>query len=370
MLFMQYPNASAYKDRHGKVRWRFRHKGKTISLPGAPGDPEFEEHYSAAVEGRTPQKADVVRLPGAALPETFGAAWRLVTNSAEWKAFDPATRLKNRRLAESFLTSKVVEDANVLWRDIPVRDMRRRHLKALLAENSATPHKAKHLLVAIRKMVNAALDEEWIEVDPSHKLKWRPAYKGWKAWTVEAMDCFERRWPVGTTPRLTYALALWLGNRRSDVVSLRWDQRSSRDIVIGGERRSAEGFLVTQEKTAAEIFVPITPMLEEVLAATKRRGSTILVTEQGNPFSAKSITGRMSDWTKSAGLEPGFTLHGLRKTLGKMLAEGGASTRQLMKVLGHDDIEHAELYSREAESALLAVEGMDKVVSLYNRRRG
>jgi len=38
-----------------------------------------------------------------------------------------------------------------------------------------------------------------------------------------------------------------------------------------------------------------------------------------------------------------------------------------MDVLGHDDIEHAELYSREAEQIRLATEGMDKVVDLVRR---
>jgi site-specific recombinase XerD len=39
----------------------------------------------------------------------------------------------------------------------------------------------------------------------------------------------------------------------------------------------------------------------------------------------------------------------LRKTLGKMLAESGATTREIMSILGHDSIAHAELYTREAE---------------------
>lgn len=367
----EHPHASWYSDRHDKTRWRFRRNGKTVSLPEAPGHPEFEEAYQAAIEGRKPRKAVVVKLAGAALPETFGAAWRRVTASADWKAYDKATKDKNTRLAESFLLSRVVPDDPFLWRDVPVKDMRRRHLKDIIAQHSDTPHKAKHLLVAIRKMIYAALDEEWIDVDPSYKVKWRPEYKGWKAWTIEALEAYEKRWPVGTTPRLTYALALWLGNRRSDVVTLRWDQRCKREIHYGETSRTVDGFLIEQEKKDGEaIFVPITPMLDEILAATKRRGETILVTQYGEPFSAKSITGRMADWTHSAGLEKGFTLHGLRKTLGKMLAEGGASTRQLMKILGHDDIEHAELYSREAEQVLLATEGMDKVVKLVNRRRG
>lgn len=365
-----HPGASSFKDRHGKVRWRYRRRGKTVSLPAEPGNPEFEEAYTAAVEGRDPRKATVEAHPRAALPRTLGAAWRKVTASAEWQAYDPATRLKNQRLAEAFLDSRVIDTDPFPWRNVPVKDLRRRHLKDILAAHAATPHKAKHLLVAIRKMIHAALDEEWIDIDPSYRLKWRPAYVGWKAWTIEAMEKFERRWPVGSTPRLSYALALWLGNRRSDVVGLRWDRRCTRQIGAGDMLRSVDGFEIVQEKTGHRLFVPISPMLEEVLTATPRRGETVLVTQYGQPFSPKSLTGRMRDWTNSAGLEPGFTLHGLRKTLGKMAAEGGASTRQLMTILGHEDIEHAELYSREAEQVLLATEGMDKVTAHHARRRG
>ncbi|AEW14776.1 integrase/recombinase [Brucella canis HSK A52141] len=88
------------------------------------------------------------------------------------------------------------------------------------------------------------------------------------------------------------------------------------------------------------------------------------MTAYGEPFSPKSLTGRMADWTPSAKLPKGFTLHGLRKTLGKILAEGGASTRQIMDTLGHDDIARAELYTREAEQARLATDGMSRVVRL------
>jgi integrase len=80
----------------------------------------------------------------------------------------------------------------------------------------------------------------------------------------------------------------------------------------------------------------------------------------------------MAHWTAKAGVPKGCTLHGLRKSLGKLLAEGGASTRQLMDVLGHDDIEHAELYSREASQEILARDAMSKVTRLVQgkKRRG
>src|SRR5690606_12743827 len=122
-------------------------------------------------------------------------------------------------------------------------------------------HKAKHILTAIRKMIYVALDEEWIEVDPTYKVKWRPAYKGFKPWTQEAMDRFEAYWKPGSNPRLAYALALWLGNRRSDIATLRNDQRAIRKIVDGDQVREVEGFVVRQAKGenqrgTKEIFVP------------------------------------------------------------------------------------------------------------------
>jgi site-specific recombinase XerD len=49
-----------------------------------------------------------------------------------------------------------------------------------------------------------------------------------------------------------------------------------------------------------------------------------------------------------------------------MLAESGATTREIMSILGHDSIAHAELYTREAEQKKLASAGMQKLA----RRRG
>ena len=50
-----------------------------------------------------------------------------------------------------------------------------------------------------------------------------------------------------------------------------------------------------------------------------------------------------------------------------MLAEGGATTRQLMDTLGHTNIKHAELYSREADQQRLSRDGMGKVVRMFGK---
>ncbi len=59
------PYLSSFQDRHDRTRWRYRRSGKTISIPGQPGEPDFEEAYQAAVEGRPRRKAVVVAHPRA-----------------------------------------------------------------------------------------------------------------------------------------------------------------------------------------------------------------------------------------------------------------------------------------------------------------
>lgn len=352
------PYLSSFKDRHGRTRWRYRRSGQTIPIHGEPGEPDFEEAYQAALEGRAPRKAEVIKHPGATVPKSFRDAWKRVLRTPEWIKHDDSTKDKNTRLAEEFLRLKVVADDPALWGDMLIEDFKRRHAKDILARFSETPHKAKHLLVAIRKMLHVALDEEWIEIDPTYKLSYRPEYKGWRAWTEVERALFEARWPLGSAPRTAYAMALWLGNRRSDVVRLRWDWF---DFQKGAAT-------IETKKGKKGLILPITPMLREALVAVERKGETILVTHYGKPFSEKSITGRMRVWTKAADMPTGCTLHGLRKTLGKMLAESGASTRQLMEMLGHDDIEHAELYSREAEQQRMAREAMTRLTRQVHKK--
>jgi integrase len=346
----EYPYAGSYLDRHGKRRWRYRRVGKTIQLPGSPGQPEFEEAYSAAVEGRSVRKADVRRLPTAAAPKSLRAAWRiLITDDLEWKQLDTGTQHTQTLIAEKFLSSPVVKDEPLTFGDVAVTDFQRKHIKAILAQRSDTPHAAKHLLRIIRKLTGVALDQEWIEYDPTYRIKLRPAYVGWKAWPDEARRAYETRWPLGTTPRTVYALALYFGHRRSDVANVKW---TDLEVAAGN---------VVQQKTGKALRIPMLPELVVALEATDRRGEYVVVTRYGKPFSPKALGMRMQDWTKQAGIAPGHTLHGLRKTLGKLLAEAGATTRELMAILGHDDIAHAELYTREAEQRSLASEGMRKL---------
>jgi Phage integrase family len=365
-----YPGAGSYLDRHDKRRWRFRCGKKTIQLPHAPGHPEFEAAYLAAVEGRDHKPATVHRLPTAASPRSLKACWRLLkSEDPEWQALGPDIKGAQTRIIERFLTAPVVEGEALLFGEIDVADLKRRHIKALLARKSEKivdeeskrltggKHAAAHLLRVIRKLIGVALDQEdWIENDPTYRIKARPAYKGWKAWPDEMLDRFEARWPIGSTPRLVYSLALYFGHRRTDVTKVK-----PADFLARGS--NADGANVIQQKTGKALWLPIHSNLREVLDATDLTREFVVMTQWGKPFSPKALGMRMQKWTKAAGIPPGHTLHGLRKTLGKALAEHGVTTRELMDVLGHDNIAHAELYSKEAEQRIMAAAGMEKLVN-------
>jgi hypothetical protein len=103
--------------------------------------------------------------------------------------------------------------------------------------------------------------------------------------------------------------------------------------------RVVDGFDLSRNADK-KLLLPITDLAEVLGNAAQRRGGR-RHQNMASPFPRNCSrdgwpTGRIQQDREGAS-------HGLRKTLGKRPAEGGASTPQLMDVLGHHDIEHAEL---------------------------
>lgn len=344
------PYVSSYKDRHGRLRWRYRRNGRAVALPGQPGEDAFQRAYEAALQGR-PIRAEVVRHPNHALPQTLKAAWRhYATQDHDFKRLRPSSRDQYIARAERLLAMRVAPADPLTWGDVPLADLRRRHIKALLSQMADRPHAGSDALTVLRKIIVVGLDLEWIQHDPTHRLRYRPEIEGHRAWTDDERARFEAHYPLGTMQRTVYAVALYTGQRRSDLVRISWS-----DVA-------ADRLRLTQQKTGKRLVLPILPVLREALDAAPRHGALVLAVDDGSPRSAEGLTNDWLRWCRSAGLS-GTTLHGLRKTLGKLLAEQGATTRELMDVLGHDAIAHAELYSREAEQETMAKAGLEKVES-------
>lgn len=367
MKHPDYHGVSSMTDRHGKTRWRLRRSGhKDVMLPGSPHSQEFDEAYQRAILG---QPAKVAQHPSSAAPRSMKAAYRLLKTTAEWRALDERSQTRYCQTIERILTIPI---GNGVVGDGPMEQLKRSHIKMILSRFSDTPHMERIVLICVRKLTGVALDEEWIETDPTYRMSRNPTTQGHKTWPAEVMGKYETRWAIGTRQRTAYALALWLGNRLSDVCRLRWDHLTTKTIAEGDTIREVEGFEFTQfkgRKRGKKIFLPMTEMLRKELAPLPRTDGTVLATSKGRPYTENSLCVRMAEWCKDAGIEPGYTMHGLRKALGVKLAEADASTRQLMETLGHSNIALAELYSREASQIRLAVQAMDKVTELEKARR-
>lgn len=366
----EYPGASSRKDRKGQLIWRYREKGRhgaEVRLPGQPGDPEFDAAYRRIITGQH-KKAEVVALPTAARPKTFGLAARKLESTIEWIEYDPATQKKNAALIERFLNTQVDPGRALTWRDVPVELMDADHLRAIITgifENNRTV--AKHMLIAIKKLIWVATDvEKWIkpQADPSLSIRVRvPKSTANPAWPVTIREQFEARHPIGSAARTCYALGFWLGNRRGDIANLGWDDQVTEEIeLFDGSLVMIEAFDFRQRKNrnkhgGREMFIPIVDKLAAALAPLERvKGQTVLRTAYGRAFSEKALTNQMAHWTHQAEIPEGYTLHGLRRTFGTYLAECNIQARAIMEAMGHTSMTVTDGYVRDANRKRMAVE--------------
>lgn len=362
-----YPGAGS-REKRGKIIWRYRanRHAPQIALPGQPGDEAFEIAYQRAVNGLG--KADVANLPGAATAKSFGKAARRLETTMEWQDYDPATRKKNADLIERFLEMKVADDAPLTWRDTPVEyldaDRLRVIIETIFAANRTV---AKHMLVAIKKLLFVAIEvEHWIKPqnDPSLSIRVRvPKSTKNPAWPVTVREQFEAKHQPGSAARTCYALAFYLGNRRGDVAALEWDDLVVEEIeLFDGELVMIEAFDFRQRKNrnrhgGREMFIPVVDKLAAALAPLDRsKGGTVLKTAYGHAFSEKSLTNQMAVWTKQAGLPAGYTMHGLRRTFGTYLAECNIQARAIMDAMGHTQMSVTDEYVRDANKKRMAVD--------------
>ena len=178
-----------------------------------------------------------------------------------------------------------------------------------------------------------------------------PTIGEFRAWTDAECDAYERRWPIGTKQRTAYALMLYVGTARVDAHKITWRQLDD------------SGAQYIRSKTGVGVEMSVHGELHKALQATPRNHVTIINTEYGKPFTVGGFSGFMRDAMTAAGLPLDCKPNGLRKTLGRRLADAGCTAHEIMAVLGHTTLEEAERYTREADrrrgarQAVLKLEG-------------
>ena len=158
----------------------------------------------------------------------------------------PITRAERRNILERFREQ---------YGDNRISTLEQRHIVKLLSR--LKPAASRNWLKALRALLDFAVAEGFRPDNPAASIKFRKyRAKSHHAWTAQEIEQFEAYWPIGSKPRLALALLLHTAQRRGDVVRM------------GARHIRGNGIYVKQQKTGAELQVPISAELRAVLQKT------------------------------------------------------------------------------------------------------
>lgn len=319
-------------DRHGNVRLYYRRNGHKVRLRGPAGSPEFLADYRAASRPPKDTKPKSER-PGRVLPGSFKWLCAQYYKSAMWAELDPKTQMTRRRILERFAQHKGNGDK-------PYKLMLPRHIRTRRDEMIATPEAANSLVKVLRQLFRFALRYDHHDFNPAADVELlRSNSEGYHSWTLAEIEQFEEKHPIGTTARLALALALYTGQRRSDLVQF-------------GRQHVQKGWLVfTQHKGRnrhpVKLEIPIIPELQRIIDASPAGDLTFLRTDYGRPFTNNGFGNKVRKWCDDAGL-PHCSIHGLRKAAAARLAELGCTEFEIMAITGHQTSKEVTRYTKAA----------------------
>ena len=208
-----------YVDRHGKQRVEYRRGGRTIPIRAQPGTAEFQAAYDAAKAQFEKPSDPTTARPSSPKPHTLH--WLCVEyfKSAEFEQLSTSTQRARRNVIESMLQEPFRPGSAQTFADCPLPSLKAEHVKVLRDRKRKYPEAANIRLKSLRGIFKWADGKSGLNGNPARDVpKLKVGGDGYHSWTDGEREQFERRHPVGTKPRLAYALLFYTGQRRSDVV--------------------------------------------------------------------------------------------------------------------------------------------------------
>lgn len=297
-------------------------QGQRIRLPDNPQTPEFWNAVRQAQGITGPTPTDTI----GALIDAYECAWPTLQRKLSKGTQDQYRRYLN--------------PARNAWGDLPARDLRPRHVDALIRKiGEKRPGAANNTLDALKAMCRWANGPvEMLIHDPTQGVHRFPKGRGHAPWTDEQL-AFAGETFTGALRRFFF-LSRYTGQRISDIVRL-----NPNDEDEGG-------FSLTQKKTGVRPWCPIFPELEAEMTTWERRPGPYLLQDEGKsagkPFSANQMWKAFDRERKRHPILEGAVPHGLRANAVIRLRLGGYSALQISDMVGMS-VEMVEHYSRYAD---------------------
>lgn len=334
-----------YEDstRHGTLRYRFRRDrdAPRITLPGKPGDPEFEDAYKRLMAGQDIRKSKPERPRSKHAPGTFGELAELyfehMDELLDTKKLAQATHKQRHNLIGRIMPT---------LRDGQMASLEPRHIRLVMQQFKSTPHQANNLLKSLRAMFKFGVKTGYLDADPSVGVESNSKVTdGFRPWEIEQVRAFFSHYRRGTKAHLAMTLLIITACRRSDLVRLG-----------PGNIQNIDGkpyLAFVQEKTGfkdrTKVVIPLVDALAQAIAATPTGDETFLITDYGKPFTKNGFGSRFRSWCREAGVPDEFSSHGIRKAVGTFLAEAGCTQYEIMALHGHGDPKASEIYTRSVD---------------------
>jgi len=334
MAVIKFKFVNSYYDRFGKLRHRFRRGGKGRALPGLAGSEEFMAAYQECLADNKPGAAVSRNGEG-----TFGRLINAYYGSRAFHDLKPSSRK---------IYGYVLEPLAKAHGHRLVKDLRPDKVDKIIQTIGETkPGMANLTKSVVQTLMKYAVKMKWRSDNPVIGIE-RFKSGTHHTWTESELKTFEARWPLGTRERLAYSLLLYTIQRVGDVAKM------NRADIINGELH------VIQDKTGAELYLPILPELAKAMKAYPAKGLTLIGTEIGKPLTRPALSHVMRDAIKEAGLPAKCVSHGLRKAGMRRMAEAGFTEKQIAAWSGHKTLREIEHYTQAADQKRLARDATDK----------
>jgi integrase len=308
----------------------YRRFNQRVKLPNDPNSLEFIAAYHRIHES--------FESKGTIKPYLVGSVASLIEafkGSTEYKALKDQVKKHYSRNFDEMIArigdlqaSAMTRAVFLKWRD---------NLKD-------TPSKANNFIATVSRLYSWGIDRELLTVNPARDIK-KLKIGEWRSWKDHEIDAFLK--VASPETALALCLALYTGQRLSDVINMKWNQISD------------NGIEVVQKKTGAKVWIPIHRTLQTMINkhATKK-SIYILTSVKGLPFTPDNLKHTFKDTSRLAGLPEDCVFHGLRKTAAVRLAEAGCSTEQIKSITGHSTTQMVEHYTKDANQKTLAKSAM------------
>jgi len=305
----------------GSIKYFYYHQKTGRRIKGEPGTLEFQASYEEASK-RAKEEAELFKH---IIAEYFGSI---------------AFRKLGDRTKRDYMGHRKHIEAT--WAQTPIAILADKRVKRMFMQWHADlvgkigARQGDLVLATTSRILSYAVQASILEVN--HVLGLDKAYKADRSdaiWTIEDVTaCME---VANRQMKLALILALHLGRRAGDLITLTWADYDGEHIAVTNRKGGRK----------IKFKARCTQMLRETLDAAKRalsriphKDEPILTTVEGLPWVESHFSTKFSATKNHAGLTH-LHFHDLRGTAITVLAENGCTNAEIAAISGHS-MKHIE----------------------------